>query len=51
MRQNGKRQVSVYLPEEILDLYQRKYPYTMPKFLRECIKIAIENEDFLYNLS
>lgn len=50
MRQGNKRQVSVYLESDKLDLFQRKYPYIMAKFIRNCIKIAIQDEDFAFKV-
>ena len=50
MRQGKKRQVSVYLESDKLDLFQRKYPYIMAKFIRNCIKIAIQDEDFAFKV-
>lgn len=45
-----KKQINCSVPADILERYQKLYPQTLTKLINNCLKKAINDKNFFYNL-
>ena len=45
-----KKQTSIYVIKEDVELYERLYPKTLGIFIQKALHIAITNKDFFYKI-
>lgn len=46
MTKNYKSEIRVYLETSERDAFQQRYPFTLSKFIRACMKKAIDSREF-----
>lgn len=50
MQKKNKRVFHLYVDSDLLDTFQRLYPYVLTKFCERCMKIAVQSEKDFDNL-
>lgn len=46
MKDKTKKQVTAWLPFEIVEKFQKLYPYCLTIFVKRCIIKSLSNKDF-----
>lgn len=46
MKDKSKKQVTAWLPVEIVEKFQQLYPYCLTNFIKRCIIKSLNNKQF-----